>query len=188
MRPEAVGRVFRVIISATDPQQPFDCFENPSIVCTLCEGKLIRIVTNLECETVRQCLENLVSRGDSAGVIPSDLYGEIRGLRFNVASRTRWFVPFFRIAVFQGRIRTLEGGTAIEGKLVTSWFVYAFSALLAMSLVYSLIRFAVLADYSNLLWSLAMIAGVFLLGRFYVSTSRRSIVDEICRVTRGRVG
>ena len=174
-------------MAATDPKQPFDCCENPSIVCALCEGKLIKIVTNLECETVRHCLENLVSQGDRAGVIPSDLYGEMHGLKFNVASRTRWFVPFFRIAVFQGRIRTLEGGTAIEGKLATSWFVYAFSALLVMSLVYSLIRYAVIADYPNILWSLVTVAGVFLMGRLYVRTSRQSIVDEICRVTRGRL-
>jgi len=152
-----------------------------------CEGKLIRIVTNLECEIVRNCLEKLVAGGDRAGVIPSDFYGEIHGLKFNVATRTRWFVPFFRIAVFQGRIRTDEDGTALEGDLATSWFVYLFGALLVMSFSYSLIRYAGLADYSNVLWSLATFAGVFLLGRFYIRTSRQSIVDEICRVTRGKV-
>jgi hypothetical protein len=148
---------------------------------------LTRIVTQLGKDAVLAALRELAPATHNSRLFQSTFEGRIDPQRLLIAYRFGWFVPPVRLTTFTGRIREAGDGTEIEGIISSNWIVYLLAGWLLVAAPISLYRYASVGEYSTVLWTLVTVAVLLFLGRAFIRSTQRYVVDEIGRAVRGKV-
>ncbi len=148
---------------------------------------MTRIVTQLGKESVLAALRELAPATHNSRLFKSTFEGQIDPHRITVGYRFGWFAPPIRLVTFSGHIRESGDGTEIEGSVSSGWIVYLFAAWLFVAAPIRLYHYASVGEYSAVLWTLVTAAVLLFLGRAFVRSTQRYVVDEIGRAVRGKV-
>ena len=148
---------------------------------------MIRIASDLPKELVLSALRNSIATDHGFRPFQSGLEGEVGDGQAIVAFRFGWFIPPVRIATFRGRAAGDGDKTTIEGNVSSNWIVYFFIVWFLVAVPMTLFQIASSESYSSIFWNLVFAAVLLLLGRYYVRSTHQHIVDELCRITRGKV-
>jgi hypothetical protein len=146
-----------------------------------------RIATQLDRDAVFVSLGDLVSEGEFMDP-RARLVGRLRPPELSVGYRTSmFFAPRLQIAAFLGRVVNARNGAIIEGAVEASLGAWLGYAMLALTTVISLGSAVLARDHVALLGFSAFWALGFLVWWAYVASTKKFIVKELCRASRGSV-
>jgi hypothetical protein len=146
-----------------------------------------RIATQLDREAVFSSLGELTTEGGLLDV-GARLKGQLRPPALSVAYQTSlMIVPRLRIAAFVGRVVSAQAGVIIEGTVEASVIAWLVGASLIFVVVFSAVRALVERDYLELLSVFVIGAAMLWAWAAYVQSTKRFIVKELCRASRGSV-
>ena len=142
----------------------------------------IRITTTLDRDSVLSSLRALVEANEG-------FVGVVDHSRVSVSCRD-WLDPLpprVRVAAFLGRVVNARQGAVIDGNVELHWSGWMVSALMVSVIIVAAAAALRAANYLAL-GGVALIGTVVLVGWWmYVQSTKRLIVSEICRASRGSV-
>ena len=142
----------------------------------------IRITTNLDRDSVLNSLRALVEANEG-------LVGVVNHNHVSVACRD-WLdvlAPRVRVAAFLRRVVNASQGAVIDGNVETHWSGWLASALMVSVIMVGVVATLRGANYVAL--GVVALGGIVALAGWwmYVQGTKRHIVAEICRASRGSV-
>ena len=146
-----------------------------------------RIVTKLNRDAVLTSLRDLVTERSFFNV-QSSFEGQADRPEIVIAYRTSMIVsPTLRVATFFGRVVNAHDGAVIEGRVEVNAIVWVTTVVLVLGTIAAVLRALRAPNYTELVEVLAIAAVV--LGAYwaYIASTKKLIVHEICRASRGSV-
>jgi hypothetical protein len=147
----------------------------------------VRITTKLNRDAVLTSLRDLVMERSLVD-LQSRFEGRADRPDIVVAYRASAIMsPALRVATFFGRVVNSRDGAVIEGRIEVGAIVWLAAIVLFSGSIAAVARALRAQDFAEALGVLAIALGVLGAHWAYVASTKRFIVNEICRASRGSV-